>query len=135
MADDRGLVRSVAWLEVFPWLILLRTIRMAADFIAARKYTRFEPGAGARPQAMPVGRQVLAHAPHQVPDDRRPQHDARGQERDASRGGAGACARGDRAQCDVTAVGRRRHGRQRRPRPVPMPTGEACVRVVVRAPG
>lgn len=32
MGDDHGLVRRVAWPEVFPWLILFRTIRLAADF-------------------------------------------------------------------------------------------------------
>lgn len=30
MNDDRGTVRAIAWDEVFPWLILLRTFRIAA---------------------------------------------------------------------------------------------------------
>ncbi len=31
MADDRGPVREIAWVEVFPWLSLLRAIRVALD--------------------------------------------------------------------------------------------------------
>src|SRR5688500_18272123 len=32
MPDNRGLLREVAWQEVFPWLLLLRTFRLAVDF-------------------------------------------------------------------------------------------------------
>jgi hypothetical protein len=31
MPPDRGLVRNIAWQEVFPWLLLLRTVKMALE--------------------------------------------------------------------------------------------------------
>lgn len=29
MADDRGVIREVAWRDIFPWLIIFRTFRLA----------------------------------------------------------------------------------------------------------
>ena len=29
MTDERGVVRSISWRDLFPWLILLRTFRIA----------------------------------------------------------------------------------------------------------
>ena len=30
MADDRGTLRQIAWLDLFPWLSLARSVRVAA---------------------------------------------------------------------------------------------------------